>query len=65
MSVIDFLLDLFRSEEQQAELAENPSDFLNEHAPDGLTADQILAAMPEVCAALPPEQADVIRWVAD
>ncbi len=61
MSVIDLLLDLFQSEEQQAALAEDPTSFLGEHAPDGLTAEDVLAAMPGVCAALPPEQAESLR----
>ena len=61
MSVIDTLLDLFRSEETQAELAESPADFLEANGLEGLTAEQVLAAMPDVCAALPPEQAEVLR----
>jgi hypothetical protein len=61
MSVIDFLLDLFRSEEQQAEFAQDPTSFLAENAPEGLTADAILAAMPGLCAALPEDQAQALR----
>ena len=54
MSVIDLLLDLFRSEESQQELADDTSAFLAENVPEGLTAEQVLEAMPGVCAALPP-----------
>ena len=61
MSVIDLLLDLFRSEEAQQELADDPSAFLAEKVPEGLTAEQVLEAMPGVCAALPPEQAESLR----
>lgn len=61
MSVVDLLLDLFRSEEQQAAFADDPSSYLAEHAPDGLTAADVLAAMPGVCAALPPEEAAALR----
>ena len=61
MSVIDVLLDLFRNEESQADLAESPSDFLEANGLEGLTAEEVLAAMPGVCAALPPEQADALR----
>ena len=61
MSVIDLLLDLFRSEESQQELADDPSAFLAENVPEGLTAEQVLEAMPGVCAALPPEQAESLR----
>jgi hypothetical protein len=61
MSVIDLLLDLFRSDDQQAALADDPTSFLDEHAPEGLSAEDILAAMPGVCAALPPEQAESFR----
>ncbi|HET9611262.1 MAG TPA: IniB N-terminal domain-containing protein [Acidimicrobiales bacterium] len=61
MSVIDLLLDLFRSEEQQEAFAADPAAFLAEHAPDGLTADDVLAAMPGVCAALPPAEAAALR----
>ena len=61
MSVIDLLLDLFRSEEAQQELADDPSAFLAENVPEGLTAEQVLEAMPGVCAALPPEQAESLR----
>jgi hypothetical protein len=61
MSVIDLLLDLFRDDEQRTELADDPTAYLDEHAPDGLSAEDILAAMPGVCAALPPEQADAVR----
>jgi hypothetical protein len=61
MSVIDLLLDLFRSEEQQEAFAADPVAFLAEHAPDGLTADDVLAAMPGVCAALPPAEAAALR----
>ena len=42
MSVIDLLLDLFRSEESQQELANDPSAFLAENVPEGLTAEQVL-----------------------
>ena len=61
MSVIDLLLDLFRSEEQQEAFAADPAAFLDEHAPDGLTAEDVLAAMPGVCAALPPAEAEALR----
>jgi hypothetical protein len=61
MSVIDLLLDLFRSEDAQQELANDPATFLAENVPEGLTAEQVLAAMPGVCAALPPEQAESLR----
>jgi hypothetical protein len=61
MSVIDFLLDLFSSEEQQDEFAQDPTSFLAENAPEGLTAEAILAAMPGVCAVLPEEQAQALR----
>jgi hypothetical protein len=61
MSVIDLLLDLFRSEEAQQELADDPASFLAENVPEGLTAEQVLEAMPGVCAALPPEQAESLR----
>jgi len=61
MSVIDLLFDLFRSEEQQEAFAADPAAFLAEHAPDGLTADDVLAAMPGVCAALPPAEAAALR----
>jgi hypothetical protein len=61
MSVIDLLLDLFRSEEAQQELADDPATFLAENVPEGLTAEQVLEAMPGVCAALPPEQAESLR----
>ena len=61
MSVIDLLLDLFRSEESQQELADDPSAFLAENVPEGLTAEQVLEAMPGVCAVLPPEQAESLR----
>jgi hypothetical protein len=61
MSVIDLLLDLFRNEESQQDLADDPSGFLAENVPEGLTAAQVLAAMPDVCAALPPEQAESLR----
>ncbi len=61
MSVVDLLLDLFRSEEQQAAFADDPTSFLNEYAPEGLTAEDVLAAMPAVCASLPPEDAAVLR----
>jgi hypothetical protein len=61
MTVIDVLLDLFRNEESQDELAADPAGFVDEHFPGGLTAEEVLAAMPGVCAALPPEQADALR----
>ena len=40
---------------------QRPDAFLDENAPEGLTAEQVLAAMPGVCAALPPEQAESLR----
>jgi hypothetical protein len=61
MSVIDMLLDLFRDDESREELATSPSDYLDEHGIDGLTAEQILEAMPGLCGALPPEQAEAVR----
>jgi hypothetical protein len=61
MSVIDMLLDLFQDEDEQAEFQEDPAGYLDEHGPEGLTAEDILAAMPGVCAGLPPEQADAVR----
>jgi hypothetical protein len=61
MSVIDMLLDLFRDDESREELATSPSDYLEEHGIDGLTAEQILEAMPGLCGALPPEQAEAVR----
>jgi hypothetical protein len=61
MSVVDVLLDLFRSEEEQAAFADDPSAYLESHGLEGITADDVLAAMPDVCAQLPPEQADVLR----
>jgi hypothetical protein len=61
MSVIDMLLDLFRDDESRDELATSPSDYLEEHGIDGLTAEQILEAMPGLCGALPPEQAEAVR----
>ena len=61
MSVADFLLDLFRSEEEQAAFADDPAAYLEAHGLEGITADDVLAAMPEVCAQLPEEQAEVLR----
>ena len=61
MSVIDMLLDLFRDDESRDELAASPSDYLEEHGIEGLTAEQILEAMPGLCGALPPEQAESVR----
>ena len=61
MSVIDMLLDLFQDEDEQAEFQEDPAGYLDEHGPEGLTAEDILAAMPGVCAGLPPDQADAVR----
>ena len=61
MSVIDFLLDLFRDESEREAFEDDPSGYLAEHAPEGLTAEDILAAMPGVCAALPEGPATTLR----
>ena len=61
MSVIDMLLDLFRDDEARDELATSPSEYLESMGLDGLTADEVLAAMPGLCGALPPEQAEIVR----
>ena len=61
MNVIDFLLDLFRDESEREAFEDDPSGYLAEHAPEGLTAEDILAAMPGVCAALPEGPATTLR----
>ncbi len=61
MSVADFLLELFRSEEEQAAFADDPAAYLEAHGLEGMTAEDVMAAMPEVCAQLPEEQAEVLR----
>ena len=61
MSVIDMLLDLFRDDSAQDELAADPAGYLATHGLEGLTAEDVLNAMPGLCGALPPEQADAVR----
>jgi hypothetical protein len=63
MSVIDMLLDLFRDDSAQDELAEDPAGYLATHGLEGLTAGDVLNAMPGLCGALPPEQAEAVRAV--
>ena len=63
MSVIDMLLDLFRDDSAQDELAADPAGYLATHGLEGLTAEDVLNAMPGLCGALPPEQAEAVRAV--
>jgi hypothetical protein len=60
-SVFQFLFDLFGDEEARTEYAEDPEGYTEDHLPEGLTGADVLAAIPSVCAALPPEQAAVVR----
>jgi hypothetical protein len=61
MSVFNFLFDLFGDEEARTEYANNPAAYTAEHLPEGVTGADVLAAIPDVCAALPPEQGDALR----
>jgi hypothetical protein len=61
MSVFDFLFDLFGDEEARTEYANDPDGYTEDHLPEGVTGADVLAAIPQVCAALPPEQALVLR----
>src|SRR5690606_25670440 len=61
MNVIDFLLDLFRDESEREAFEDDPSGYLAENAPEGMTAEDILAAMPGVCSALPEGPATALR----
>src|SRR5215218_7678579 len=59
MTAIDTLLELFRDGEAQDEFGQDPEGYLAEHG--GITPEEFLDAMPEVCDNLPPEQAEVLR----
>jgi hypothetical protein len=54
MSTVDVLLDLFRGDAGQ----DDPAGYLEEN---GVSPEEFLDAMPEVCDSLPPEQAEVLR----
>jgi hypothetical protein len=57
MSVIDFLLGLVQDDDARAEYAEDPARYTAERLPENVTGADVLAALPEVCSQLPPEQA--------
>jgi hypothetical protein len=61
MSVFDFLFDLFGNEEARTQYADHPEAYTAEHLPEGVTGADVLAAIPAVCGALPPEQASALR----
>jgi hypothetical protein len=54
MSTVDVLLDLFRGDAG----TDDPSGYLAEQ---GVSPEEFLESMPEVCEQLPPEQAEVLR----
>jgi hypothetical protein len=54
MSTVDVLLDLFRGDAGQ----DDPAGYLEEN---GVSPEEFLDSMPEVCDSLPPEQAEVLR----
>src|SRR5918993_275623 len=54
MSTVDVLLDLFRGDAG----TEDPQAYLEEN---GVSPEEFLESMPEVCESLPPEQAEVLR----
>ena len=54
MSTVDVLLDLFRGDAG----TDDPSGYLEEQ---GVSPEEFLDSMPEVCDQLPPEQAEVLR----
>ena len=60
MNVIDFLRELISDEDARAEYAEDPNAYTSERLPDTVTGADVLAALPEVCSTLPPEQAGPI-----
>src|ERR687898_2161034 len=54
MSTVDVLLDLFRGDAG----TDDPQAYLEEN---GVSPEEFLESMPEVCESLPPEQAEVLR----
>jgi hypothetical protein len=61
MSVFDFLFNMFDSEEDLTEVADDSAGVAAEDLPEGLTSAEFNEGVLSVCEALPPEQADVVR----